>query len=190
MSALEVLLDSLDESRERLLVAIEPLDDEAMLQKGVYGDWSVADILSNMTAWESELVTGLLKIDQNRGPARLLAALADPSGYDKAHFEAMQDRDLDQIFADLQQVRIQVEDWLAEFSESDLTDPQRYRWLEGKALRDIIASATYRHEQEFLPAIEAFAQEWLEIESAAAETTISLTMIEPSIEEKKDDKPD
>lgn len=187
MSTAELLLDSLDESRERLLVAIEPLDDEALLRKNAVDKWSISDILTNITAWESELVTGLMKLDQDKRPSNLLAALANPENYDQAHYGEMQDRDLDQVFNDLQQVRVQVEDWLSAFSERDLTSPRRYRWLDGRTLRSIIAETTYQRESKFLPAIETFAESWLSEEILAANNIIPLTMVEPLTEEEEDD---
>jgi len=56
MADLETFLDHLDSGRERLLVAIEPLPDEALVAPGAYGLWSAADVLANRAAWESELV--------------------------------------------------------------------------------------------------------------------------------------
>jgi uncharacterized damage-inducible protein DinB len=189
MSTLEFLLDALDERRERLLVAIEPLDDEALLQKNVVGEWSISDVLTNLTAWESELVTGLLKLDQNKQPVKLMEALADPAGYDRAFYSAMQDRHLDQIFEDLQLVRVQLEDWLSEFSEKDLTNRNRYRGLDGRSLRSVIAEATYRREDTFLPAIEAFSQVWLDTQEPA-ENVIPLTLLDFSTIDDHENKTD
>lgn len=187
MSTAEVLLDALDESRERLLMAIEPLEDEALLQKNVFGVWSITDVLSNITTWESELITGLMKLDQNKQPRRLLAAMADPNAYDQAHHDELQDRDLDQIFGDLQHVRIQLEDWLAEFSEKDLTNPKRYRWLNGRTLRSIIAQTTFKREDAFLPAIESFTETWLGERDDLGENVIPVSMVEPLTSEEKND---
>jgi hypothetical protein len=187
MSTLELLLDALDENRERLLVAIEPLDDEALLEKNVFDDWSISDILTNITAWESELVTGLMKLDQNNRPGKLMGALANPAAYDRAFYNEMQDRDLDQIFDDLQLVRIQVEDWLSGFSERDLTNPKRFRGLDGRSLRSIIAQTTYQREEKFLPAIETFSQAWLSEQEALADNVIPLTTVDPLIQEENND---
>ncbi len=183
MSTVEALFDALDESRERLLVAIEPLDDDALLQKQVVGEWSIADVLTNITAWEAELVTGLLRLDQNRQPGKLLGALADPAAYDRVQFDDTQNRDLDQIFDDLQQVRVQTEDWLSAFSERDLTDWQRYNWLDGRSLLEIIEATTYRRELSFLPAIESFSQAWLSQQNAIPDGVIPLTTIESTTQE-------
>jgi len=187
MTTLELLLDALDESRERLLVAIEPLDDKALLKKNVVDAWSIADVLTNITSWESELVTGLMKLDQDKRPEKFLAALADPEDYDQTRYNEMQDRDLDQVFEDLQLVRIQMEDWLSEFSERDLTNPKRFRWLNGRSLRDMIAETTYRREEMFLPAIEAFTQAWLSEQFKLSNSMIPFVRIEPVTKAENDD---
>lgn len=156
----EDLLDKLDESRERLLVAIEMLPDEALVEPGVMDEWSIADILAHLVAWESEMVTALLKIDQGKKPEQLIAAFEDVDGYNALRFEENKGRDLDLIFEDLQGVRLQLEDWLDEFSERDLFDPQRYSWALDQSLANIIEQNSFGHELEHLPEIEAFAARW------------------------------
>ena len=64
--AVEQLLNKLDGSREQLLVAIEPLPDLVLIKKGVVGQWSIADILVNLTVWEAELVTAFMKIERGQ----------------------------------------------------------------------------------------------------------------------------
>lgn len=155
------ILEQLDENRERLLVAIEPLPDEALLEPGAMGDWSVADILAHITAWESELVTGLLRINQGKKPTKMIAAFEDVDGYNARRFEENKGRDIERIFDDLQGVRVQLEQWLEEFSEKDLSDPNRYKWSKGITLAHIVEENSYGHDAEHLPQIEQFAQKWL-----------------------------
>ncbi|MGH2536171.1 MAG: DinB family protein [Candidatus Promineifilaceae bacterium] len=159
----EQILDQLDASRERLLVAIEPLPDEALQAAGVMDDWSIADILSHLIAWESELVTALLRIDQGRPPATMLAAIGDVDGYNARRFAESKGRPLARIFDDLQGVRVQLESWLDRFSERELRRPLRLPWTEGitLSLDDMIRENSYGHELEHLPDIEAFAGRWL-----------------------------
>ncbi len=154
------ILEELDNSRERLLVALEPLPDEALLQPGVMGDWSIADLLDHLTAWESELVTAFMHIDQGKRPIRMLEAFADVDGYNTRRQAENQDRDLDQIFDDLHSVRVQLEQWLEEFSDRDLIDPSRYDWAKGLPLWHIIKENSFGHEAEHLPEIEAFSSNW------------------------------
>jgi len=174
MSAKEQILDALDNSRESLLLAVEPLSDNALQERLAVGQWSVADVLINITAWEAELVTGLMRLRQNKRPDRLLATLKDPKTYDRLRFEENQNRDLDQIFMDLQQSRVQVEEWLLEFSERDLTNPRRYHWLKGKALDDLIARTSYNRENQIVPRLETFTEQWLARESDAPMGAIPL----------------
>lgn len=177
MTTHEDLLDRLDETRERLLVALEPLPDAALLTPGVIGRWSVADLLSILTAWDAEVVTGLLRLKQGKSPDKLLAALRNPDAYNAGRFEDAQGRDLDVIFDDFQGARLHLEDWLGEFSERALTDPRHYKALEGVALGRLIAQATYEHEARYFPFLQLFAERW-EPPDESAEEMISLAGID------------
>ena len=183
MSSIEQLLDALDSNRERLLMAIETLPDEALLEKRAVGEWSVSDVLNNITAWEAELVTGMLRLQQNKQPVRLLEALKNPDKYDSQRYAENQDRDLDQIFIDLQQVRMQLEEWISEFSVRELNNPKRYRWLNGKSLKEIIASASYEREKQFIPLIQLFAQQWTLLEMEEDNNTIPVTMANSNLQD-------
>lgn len=154
------IYDRLDQSRERMLVILEQLPDEALQTPGVMDGWTIADILDHLTAWESELVTALMRINQGKKPTRLLTAYADVDGYNAKRHEETQGRDLDRIFEDYMGVRVQLEEWLTEFSDRQLNDPNRYPWTEKKALWEIVAENTFGHEEEHLPEIEAFASRW------------------------------
>jgi hypothetical protein len=157
----EEILEELDNSRERLLLVLEPLPDEALTAPGAMGEWSIADLLVHLVAWESELVTALLRLDQGKRPEALLQAIATMDEYNAHVFAENRGRDLDRIFGDLQGVRLQLEQWLDAFSERDLNEPNRYGWSEGTPLWRIVRENSYGHELEHLPAIEAFAATWL-----------------------------
>lgn len=168
------LQEQLEDVRIRLLEAIAALPDEALLRSGIVGEWSVADVLAHLVNWEAELVTGLLRIDQGKKPTRLLTALADREAYNEARYQEMKGRDLDRIFDDLQGVRVQLEEWLDEFSDQELEDPARYPWLE-RPLWKLIAEATFQHEAEHIPALEDYSIQWVEAE---ADASIALTDID------------
>lgn len=166
MSSLENLYERLDSTREQLLMSLEWLPDEALLLPGVIGDWSIAGLISILTAWDAELVTGLMRLKQGRAPEALLAALADPAAYNAGRYQENLDRDLDGIFEDFQGARVQLEDWLEGFQERDFTDPNRFKPLRGRTLSDLVSAGTYKHEARYLPRLKAFAREW---EAAEAE---------------------
>ena len=156
----EEILDQFEATRERLLEALEPLPDEALVAPGVMGEWSIADILAHLTAWESELITALMRIDQGKKPAKLLEAYKDVDGYNARRYEESKGRDLDRIFTDLHAVRVQTEQWLEEFSNRELSDPDCYPWAKGKPLWMLVKDNSFGHEVEHLDEIEAFASRW------------------------------
>lgn len=151
----------LDHSREHLLELIEALPDEALLRQGTLGRFSIADFLAHLAAWEAELVTGLMRLDQGKKPEKLLSALSRPDVYNARRYLENQGRDLDSIFDDFQGVRVQLESWLEDFSDRDLNDPKRYKWFNGKPLAQVIADTTYEIEKKYMPGIAAFAHSWL-----------------------------
>ena len=173
----ELLEEKMDEVRERLLVAVDALPDEALLKPKTIGQMSVADVLAHLVVWEAELVTGLMKIDAGKKPTRLLDAIANKTKYNARRQQESVGRDLDRIFDDLMGVRRQLEIWLARFSEKQLADSRRYKYLQGKPLWQLIKANSFGHEQEHLPAIEAFSQAWLDAEDAS-EGAIFLDEIE------------
>jgi hypothetical protein len=161
MHYLETILDDLDRSREQLLVALEELDDEALLVPDVVDSYTIADCLALQTAWEAELVTAFMRLDRGQKPDKLLQALAQPEAAESQWTAENRARDLDAIFDDFQKVRMQLEEWLESFSEKDLTSPKRYPWLKGRTLTQLIAQLTYEREASYIPTIAAFAQAWL-----------------------------
>ena len=163
----ELLEEEMDVVRERLLVALDTLPDEALLQPGSSGQWSVAETLAHLVVWEAELVTALARISANKKPTRLLEALADVNAYNAKRMQEGSGRDLDRIFDDLIGVRRQLEIRLAQFSEKELTNPRQYSFLKGKPLWQLIKANSYGHELKHLPAIETFNAAWLAAEEAA-----------------------
>lgn len=158
---IEEILDALDASRERLLTVLEPLPDEALEYPGTIGPWSVKDVLAHVAAWESELVTGLLHLQQGKRPVHLLAAMANRDEYNAKRYEENRGRDLDRVFADFQDVRMQLESWIEEFSDRALKNPNQYKALNGRPLWQVIKDCSFGHEGEHIAAVGAFAGRWL-----------------------------
>ncbi len=184
MQTVESLLLELDAVREQLLQAIESLPDEALTQPGAVDDWSVADVLVNLTAWESEVVTAVMQIQQGKRPSRLLAALTEIEAYNQARYEENKERDLDRVFDDLMKVRLELEEWLEAFADRDLTDAKRYKWLDGRTLADLITQTTITNERRYLPAITTFAQAWQareeELEQGGMIPLSAVTILNPT----------
>ena len=128
-----------------------------------------------------------MRLRQNKRPDKLIEAIREPDKFDKQRFAENQDRDLDQVFRDLQQVRLQVEEWILEFSESELNNQRRYHWLKGKAIKDIVAAATFERELKVVPQMALFAQQWLMHKANICNDAIPLIPINMNIEENNHD---
>ena len=188
MQTLDHILDKLDDTREQLLMTIEMLPDEALAEEKAVGRSSIINILAIQAAWEAELVTGLMRIDQGKKPERLLTALDAPKTYNKQRFIENKGRSLDSIFNDYQQVRIQVEQWLEEFSEKALNDSKRFKFFRGKSLIQIVGEVTWEREEKFVLPFSAFAQS--RIESREAATLMAASTFMPLSNLTTEDEPD
>ena len=177
---LDDLLDRLFQSRERLLVALEMLPDEALWQSGAIGEWSIVDLLNVLTAWDSELVTAMMRLEKGQKPDKLLAAMVDREAFAARVVVQGRERNLDAIFDDLQGSRMHVEEWLEFFSERQLTNSKQFKWFEGKSLLQVVEAFSTTQEKAYLPMLEAFAQNWQdETETADLPHIIPLTAVNP-----------
>ena len=59
--------------------------------------------------------------------------------------------------ADLRTTYRQIEDSVQALNDEDLFEPQRFAWMKGSALWELVAGDTYEHYQEHMVSI----QEWL-----------------------------
>ena len=152
--------ERLSHVREQLLEAIELIPDEGLLKPATAGRFSIVELIAILTAWEAELITGMMRLNQDKKPVKLLEALANTDAFDTERCSESSGRDLDDIFDDFQHVRMQLETWLEEFSDKDLSNPKRYKWLNGKSLAAIIAQTTYDNEAKYIPDLAAAAREY------------------------------
>lgn len=150
-------------------MALEMLPDEALVQAGAIGRWSIADLLSILTAWDAEVVTGLMQLQGGKTPERLLAALRQPDIYNAQRYQDAQGRDLDAVFDDFQASRLHLEEWLSGLSERALSDPRHYKALGGEPLARLIVRATADHEARYLPFLTTVAQRWEATEAATSD---------------------
>lgn len=151
------LLSSLETSRKRIVEAINDFSDLEMIETATLGDWSIKDVLAHIAAWEAELVTALARdVAQNKRPT--LADLNDEltQKLNAKWYAENKDRPLDRVRDDFSGVRKQLIRQINNFSEKDLVDPKKYKWLEGKTLADYIAGYANGHDEEHIEALKAW----------------------------------
>ncbi len=153
------LLETLEDERLEAVDLLEGLSDEVMLEPGVEGQWSIKDILAHLTAWEGQTVTLLFQAQQgNRKPTTVHFGDEQVDTLNQRWYELSKDRPLDMVWNDFLSVRKQTIRRVSEMSDKDLNDQNRYSWLKGVALIDLIINDTIEHEAEHFDVI----REWLE----------------------------
>lgn len=153
------LVEALEDGRQELVEMLQDLPDEEMLKPGVCGEWSIKDILAHLTQWEGQTVTLLFQASQSeRKPTTAHFGKETIDEVNQRWYEASRERQLERVWEDWIAVRKQMIRRVGDWSEKDLNDPQRYPWLNGKPLAQIIADNTFEHDDEHADGI----REWLD----------------------------
>jgi hypothetical protein len=147
------LLAALEDTHAKLTAAVEGLPEEAILEPGVIGNWSVKDILAHLSRWEAEAVKLMWQARQGLNPSTILNSPDPVDEVNERWWREDQKRPLDRILADYHGVRQQTIRRLDFFTDEDLNNPARYPWLEGDPLWKWIASESYQHEEQHLGAL-------------------------------------
>ncbi len=150
------ILDALEDERENFIEAIDGLSDEAALEPGVVGDWSIKAILFHICMWEAELVKLLWQAAQGLPPSAVFFSGLSVDEINAAWMAEGQARTYDQVWDDFQAVRKQTVRRLSAFNDKDLNDPERYPWLKDHPLSDWIAENSFGHEKEHTAQIKAW----------------------------------
>jgi uncharacterized damage-inducible protein DinB len=153
------IFDALEDEREKLLEAIDGLDDERLNEPGVAGDWSVKDMLYHLSMWEAELVKLLWQAAQGDAPTTIHFGKIDVDQVNARWYAQGKERLLQQVLDDLQAVRKQTTRRLERFRDADLNNPQRYPWLKNHPLWVWIAEDSFKHEAEHTAQILAWRSE-------------------------------
>lgn len=153
------IITRLNEEQQELVDAIDGLPDEAMLEPGVNGEWSVKDILTHISAWEAELVKLLWQARQGKKPTTIhFSEDRDIDQTNLTWYNERKDRPLELVLEDLQAVRKQTLRRVAEFTDKELNDPQAFKWLRDYPLWEWIASDSFGHGPEHIAQIKAWRQ--------------------------------
>jgi hypothetical protein len=152
------ILDALEDGRENLLEAIDGLSDEALLEPGVVGEWSVKDLLYHVSMWEAELVKLLWEAAQGLPPSFFSFAGQTFDEINAAWAVEGQARTIEQVWDDFHSVRKQTIRRLSAFTDKDLSDPERYPWSKGQPLWGWIKENSFGHEGEHAAQIKEWRQ--------------------------------
>lgn len=151
------ILKRIQEEREALEAALAGLTPEQMTAAGAMGEWSVKDILGHIAMWESRLVT-ILYSNERGIPPKMLHGQATVDKVNAESFAEQRERPLERVLADYSAVHTQLLKRLDTPTDRDLSDPRRFKWMEGEPLEKLVAGDTFEHYAEHRAMIEAWRQ--------------------------------
>lgn len=157
------LIEALKKERTRWEALLAEVGEARMERGGVTGDWAVKDLIGHLTAWESRPVAWFRAVRAGIAP--------EPPRWDRQLdetqvnawiFESNRRRPLSELLAESRATFEQLLNLVEATSEEELTSHDRFAWLNGSSLREVIAGNTYEHYQEHAQQIRA----WLAQQSA------------------------
>jgi hypothetical protein len=115
---------------EALLAEIGP---ERMEVPGVTGDWTMKDTIAHLITWWRREVALLASVQRNERPPDHPPQSQVPIINEWIH-RTNRDRPIAGVLRDAQDIWQQFAEKLQEMPEQILFDPQRFPWMEGRAL--------------------------------------------------------
>jgi hypothetical protein len=152
------IIEQIREARGALLAAIDGLSPDNMLRPGVVGLWSVKDILAHLTAWESELITALSRLDRP-GNTPEIVKIDDIDEWNEEQYRVNARRSLDVVLEDFNGVHKHLIKAIEDLDNKTLEDVRKFPWLEGEPLSYLIAENATWHEQEHAEEIRNWREE-------------------------------
>lgn len=149
------LLDVLETVRSDTMMVLDVIPDEVLATAVVRDGMTPKDLIAHLTAWESELVTGLFKLHPKQAPRSYRLPDSERDRRNAKILEENKDRLLDRVMGDFQGVRRQLMRQVERLKNADLTQGTRYNWLgKNQTLIDFILTESVEHEAMHIGEIE------------------------------------
>lgn len=156
----EELLDRIERSYARIEAAIARLTPEQLTGRRDANDWSAKDHLAHLAAWRRALAAVLTRGDMAAALGARLGLSVDE--INAAIYDRARDSPLGEVLGDFRQAHQRVLAALAPLSIAELSLPYSHYQPDERDSRDQpvggwVAGATFGHDEEHAPALEALA---------------------------------
>lgn len=153
------LIEDYNNARQMMLNALDGLEDDHFLQAGVVGIWSIKDTLAHLTAWESELVTALVRIENGNKGTPNIVKIDDIDEWNEQQYHHNVGRGMQVIWDDFVGIGKHIAEAIEALSDKTLDDNRIFPWMEGEALSYLIYENAIWHEEEHAADILAWREE-------------------------------
>ncbi len=157
MTTKQSLIAQLQDIFDRWEQRLHGESEAAAAAPGVYGDWSIQDVLAHLHGWQQisiARVEAALNDTQPAYPDWLGGASPFYVEEHTADFNARivalyREQPWPAVYQAWRQGFLRFLEWSRALPEADLLDPRRYPWLEGYPLSAVL-EGTWEHHQEHL----------------------------------------
>jgi hypothetical protein len=143
----QTALKEVSDGFDKLLAAVEGLDDRAMTTK-FYGDWTVKDILAHIAGWHHTMTDAMERMTRGEKPTPEGVDYSDSDAWNARFASAMAPQSPATVVADLRQS-------FANYLRAAQAVPED-RYGEGKTVNRLLEGSGSGHYREHLPAIQEF----------------------------------
>lgn len=142
------LISAYDNARQTFLNALDGLEDDDFLSIGAVGIWSVKDVLAHLTAWESELITALVHVENNKKGAPNIVKIDEINEWNAERYHESVRRGFQVIWDDFVGIHKHLIEVITVLDERILEDNRKFPWLEGEPLSYLVYENAIWHEEE------------------------------------------
>ena len=151
------LLDKIRTRQAEFEALLAPLNADQLTAPGVNGDWSIKDILAHLVSWQKRTLAYLdAAARQGKPDIEGISSDAEMNNLNARFYAGNKSRPLADVLADFKNTYAQVVETVQVVSEEDLIDPNRFAWLRGDPLWELVAGNTYEHIDEHIGSIQAW----------------------------------
>ena len=158
------LLERIERERGLWDDLVAEIGENRMLQPGATGDWSFKDVVAHLNGWRigtlARLAAARDHSDPDAPPWPSNLDEDDEGDVDKINdwiYRANRDRPLGAVLGEYRQSFQRMYDSTAALTDQDLNEVDRYSWLAGYRLADVITASFGHFHEEHEPVL----REWL-----------------------------
>lgn len=161
MMSKSALLETLDTARAEWETLIAEVPEARMTEPGAAGEWSVKDVLAHVAVyerWTADQLDAML-----RGETEMYIAPDVPPGANTgdmdarnaAYYEAWRNRSLAEVRGEAREAFALLRAAIERTPEDLLNESERFAWLSGSAVWQMIPGNAYEHYHDHIPDIRA-----------------------------------
>jgi hypothetical protein len=161
MSKNESILTYLEKELTEWESLLSNLNEYHLLQEPVYGTWTVKDVLAHLYEWQRVSISRLKAGIQNSIPEFPDWFIRDPESekerdeLNRLIYNKWENKSWNDVYGSWKNGFKELIELSKKINSDDLNDKEKFKWLDGYSLNDVLEhSYIHHHEDHLLPIIQ------------------------------------